>query len=131
MPFIHLTKDNLERTINDNEIVLIDFWAEWCGPCKMFGPIFEKTAEAYPDMVFASCNTELEQEVSASFGIRSIPTLAIFRDQILLFKEAGALPEPALLELITKVKELDMDDVRARIAAEEQKNAEQKGQEPN
>ncbi len=124
MAFIHLTKENLDSTIKDNEIVLIDFWAEWCGPCKMFGPIFEKAAETYPDLTFASCDTEKEQEVAAAFGIRSIPTLAIFRDQILLFREAGALPEAALTELIGKVKELDMDEIRVKVAEEEKKRAE-------
>jgi thioredoxin 1 len=122
MAFIHLTKDNLKSTINDNEIVLIDFWAEWCGPCKMFGPIFEKASKKYEEMTFASCDTAAQQEVAASFGIRSIPTLGIFRDKILLYLEAGALPEPMFEELIGKVKELDMDEVRAKTAEEGKKN---------
>ncbi len=121
MALIELNKDNLESTIEDNDLVLIDFWADWCGPCKQFKPIFEKAAESYPDITFASCDTEAQTEVAASFGVRSIPTLAIFREQVLLFLEAGALPEPVLEELITKVKELDMDEVREKIAEEEAK----------
>jgi thioredoxin 1 len=127
MALIELNKDNLESTINDNDIVLIDFWADWCGPCKMFRPVFHKAAETHQDITFASCDTEAETEVAASFGIRSIPTLAIFREQILLFLEAGALPEPVLEELIGKVKELDMDEVRAKIAEEEAKHGRDHG----
>ena len=123
MATIELTKDNLESVISDNPIVLIDFWADWCGPCKMFGPIFEKAAEKYPDITFAKCNTEVATDVAAAFGVRSIPTLAIFRDQVLLFKQAGALPEAALEELITKTQELDMDEVRSKIEEEEAKEA--------
>ena len=96
MALIELNKDNLESTINDNDIVLIDFWAGWCGPCKMFKPVFEKASETHSDVAFASCDTEDQQEVAASFGVRSIPTLAIFRDQILVFMQPGALPEAAL-----------------------------------
>jgi len=123
MSTIELTKDNLQSTIEDNDVVLIDFWADWCGPCKMFGPIFEKVAERNADIAFAKCDTEAQQEVAAQFGIRSIPTLAIFREQILVFLQAGALPENALDEIIGKVKELDMDEVRAQIAEEEAKQA--------
>ncbi len=119
MATIELTADNLESTIQDNDIVFIDFWADWCGPCKMFAPIFEKASEDHPDIVFAKCDTEAEQMVAAQFGIRSIPTLAIFREQIYIFHQAGALPESALNEIIGKVRELDMDDVRAKV--EEQK----------
>lgn len=122
MPTIELTKDNLDSTIEDNAIVFIDFWAEWCGPCKMFGPIFKAASDKYTDMVFASCNTEQQQEVAGSFGIRSIPTLAIFREKILVFMQPGALPAAALEEIIEKVKELDMDEVRADI---EKQKAEQ------
>lgn len=131
MAKIELNKENLESVINENPIVLIDFWAEWCGPCKMFGPIFEKAAERYPEITFASCNTEEAVEVAAAFGIRSIPTLAIFRDQVLLFKQAGALPEAALEELITKTQELDMDEVRAKIDAEEAREAAEAGEPPD
>ena len=123
MSTLELTKDNLENTINDNDIVLIDFWASWCGPCKMFGPIFEKVADRNTDIAFAKCDTEAQQEVAGEFGIRSIPTLAIFREQILVFLQAGALPETALDEVIGKVKELDMDEVRAKIAEQEAKQA--------
>ena len=122
MPTIELTKDNLDSTIEDNAIVFIDFWAEWCGPCKMFGPIFKAASDKYTDMVFASCNTEQQQEVAGSFGIRSIPTLAVFREKILVFMQPGALPAAALEEIIEKVKELDMDEVRADI---EKQKAEQ------
>lgn len=124
MALIELNKDNLESTIEQNEIVLIDFWAGWCGPCKMFKPVFEKASEKHADIAFASCDTEAQTEVAASFGVRSIPTLAIFRQKVLLFLEAGALPEPMLEQLIEKVRELDMEEVRAKIAEEEAKEAE-------
>jgi thioredoxin 1 len=115
MPTIELTKENLDSTIEDNAIVFIDFWAEWCGPCKMFGPVFKAASDKYADIVFASCNTEEQQEVAGSFGIRSIPTLAVFREKILIFMQPGALPAAALDEIVGKVKELDMDEVRADI----------------
>jgi thioredoxin len=118
-----LTSENLESTIKDNDIIIMDFWADWCGPCKMFGPIFEKASLKYPDIKFMKCNTEKQQEVAGSFGVRSIPTLAVFRNQILLYKEAGALPEPALEELITKILEIDMDDVQKEVEAQKAKEA--------
>ncbi len=118
MATIALTKDNLQQTIDDNDIVLIDFWAEWCGPCKMFGPVFEKASEKYPDVAFAKCDTQAQPEVAAAFDVQSIPTLAVFRDKVLLFLQPGALPPQALDEIIDKVKGLDMDEVRATIADE-------------
>ncbi len=121
MATIELTRDNLESSIDDNDILLIDFWASWCGPCKMFGPIFEKVADANPDIAFAKLDTEEQAEVAAQFAVRSIPTLAIFREQVLVFLQAGALPENALVDILDKVKELDMDEVRAKIAEEQAK----------
>jgi len=112
---VELDKDNFEATITDNGIVIVDFWAPWCGPCKSFGPIYEAVSEKHEDVVFAKINTEAQQELGASFNIRSIPTLMIFREQIVIFSQAGALPESALEEIIGKVKELDMDMVRADI----------------
>ncbi len=121
MATLEMTKDNFEDTINDHDIVLIDFWADWCGPCKMFGPVFEKVSEEHPDAVFAKVDTEAQQELAGSFGIRSIPTLAIFREKTLVFLQAGALPEAALRDILDQVEKLDMDEVRAKIAEEEAK----------
>jgi thioredoxin 1 len=116
MAYTEVNKDNLERLVEDSAMLVIDFWAEWCGPCKSFGPIFEKVSERHPDVTFAKCNTEVEREVAAAFDVRSIPTLAIFRDSVLLFKEAGAFPEHLLEEIIEKVQVLDMQEVHAEIA---------------
>ncbi len=123
MATVELNMENLNSSVENSKILLIDFWAEWCAPCKMFGPIFEKASEKYPDIVFAKCNTEEQQGVAAAFGIMSIPTLAIFREKILVFKDAGALPEPALENLISQVKELDMDDVRKKVEEQNKKSA--------
>ena len=116
MPTVELTMDNFEATIAGNDTVLIDFWASWCGPCRMFAPIFEKASEENPDLVFAKVNTETEQDLAMAHGISSIPTLMIFRDQIALYSEPGALPAPVLADLIRQVRALDMDEVRKKIA---------------
>lgn len=120
MAVIELTKENFEETITTNDIVFIDFWAPWCGPCKSFAPIYEEIAEKNEGVVFAKVNTEDEQELGAHFQIRSIPTLMIFREQIVLYAEAGMLPAPALQEIVEKVKSLDMDEVRKDIEADQQ-----------
>ena len=115
MATIALTLDTLESTIASNDIVLIDFWAEWCGPCKSFGPIYEELSNKHTDIAFAKVDTEAEQTLAAQFGIQSIPTVAAFREQILIFSQPGALPGEAMEELIGQIKGLDMDDVRAQI----------------
>ena len=117
MATIEINEESLEKTIVENDIVIIDFWAPWCGPCKTFGPVFEEISEKHPDIVFAKVNTEVEQAIAAHFQIRSIPTLMVFREQIVLFSEAGALPGNALEELVGQVKALDMDKVKAEIEA--------------
>ena len=119
MAYTEVTKDNLEKLVEDSPMLVIDFWAEWCGPCKAFGPIFEKVSDRYPDVTFGKCDTEVQREVAAAFDVRSIPTLAIFRDSVLLFKEAGAFPEHMLEEIIDKVKDLDMKEVQAEIEKSE------------
>lgn len=118
MATIQLTSDNFKETISNHDIVIIDFWADWCGPCRSFAPTFEAASEKNPEIAFAKVNTEEERELAAGFNIRSIPTLMVFRDQIILYAEAGALPASALDQLIEQVKGLDMDQVRAEIAAE-------------
>lgn len=120
MAVVELTKENFEATITDNAFVIVDYWAPWCGPCRSFAPTYEKISEEFPDVVFAKVNTEDEQEIAAQFSIRSIPTLMIFRDQVIIYSEAGALPEASFKELVTKAGELDMDDVRKQIAEGQQ-----------
>ncbi|MCU0934585.1 MAG: thioredoxin [Gammaproteobacteria bacterium] len=119
MATVELTRDNFKNTVDTNSLVLVDFWAEWCGPCRMFAPIYEDISERYPDAVFGKVNTEMERELSQMFGIRSIPTLMIFRDQIIVFSQPGALPASALEDVVQKAQALDMNMVREQIAKQQ------------
>lgn len=119
MTTIDLTAETFESTLKDSNIMLVDWWAEWCGPCKMFGPTYEKASEAHPDIVFAKVDTEANQQLAGSAGIQSIPTLMVFKENILIFSQAGALQPAQLEELIQATKNVNMDDVRKEIAKQQ------------
>ena len=119
----NITGPEFKDTIHGEGITFVDFWASWCGPCMRFGPIYEKASEANPDITFAKVDTEAEQDLAGALGISSIPTLMVFRDNVLVYREAGALPAPALDSLITQVRDLDMDELKAKIAEEEASGA--------
>lgn len=121
MATIEITKDNFEETILNNDMVIVDFWAPWCGPCKSFAPTYEAISEKFPGIVFAKVNTEVEQELAGYFQIRSIPTLMVFREKVILFSQPGAMPGSGLEDLITQVQAVDMAQVHREIAEEQAK----------
>ena len=129
MATVELTKENFEKTVNDNPMVIIDFWAPWCGPCRGFAPVYEKASETHGDVVFAKVNTDEQQELAGAFGIRSIPTLMVFREKVILFQQAGALPGQALEQVITQAKTVDMAKVHAEMKEQEQKQGQEQRQE--
>jgi thioredoxin 1 len=119
MAIVELTKENFEQVVTSNPTVIVDYWAPWCGPCRGFAPVFEKVSEKHPDVVFAKVNTDEEQEIASHFQIRSIPTLMVFREQIIVFSQPGALPQGAFEQVVDKVKSLDMNEVRKQIESPE------------
>ena len=129
MATIDLTRENFEKTVNENPMVVVDFWAPWCGPCKGFAPVYEQASEAHPEVVFAKVNTDEQQELAGTFGIRSIPTLAVFRDKVIVFQQAGALPRTALDQVITRAKSLDMNKVQEEIRKQNKESKKAEGRE--
>lgn len=125
MATIALTKENFESTVNDNDMVVVDFWAGWCGPCKAFAPVFEKVSNQVADVVFAKVDTDQQRELAAAFQIQSIPTLMIFRQKIIIFSQPGMLPESALVEILGKAKALDMEEVKKQVAQSGQGDGEE------
>ena len=123
MATLELTSENFDQVIGDNNFVIIDFWAQWCGPCENFAPIYEKVSEKHKDIVFAKVDTEAQQELAGHFQIRSIPTLMVFRDQVIIFSQAGMLPEQQFEQLIEKAAELDMEEVRKEMAEQQEGGA--------
>ena len=119
MTTVEITKDNFDGIVTDNDVVLVDFWAEWCGPCRQFAPVFEQASADNPDLVFGKVDTESQPELQMAFNVMSIPTLMIFREQVLLFSQPGSLPAPVLTDLIEKVRAVDMAEVHAEIAKQE------------
>ena len=119
MAVVELTKENFEQVVTSNPTVIVDYWAPWCGPCRGFAPVFEKVSEQHPDVVFAKVNTDEQQEIAAHFQIRSIPTLMVFREQIIVFAQPGALPQGAFEQVVERAKSLDMDEVRKQVQAQE------------
>ena len=126
MATVELTKDNFEQTVNENPLVIVDFWAPWCGPCRGFAPVYEKASETHQDVVFAKVNTDEQQELAGAFQIRSIPTLMVFREKVILFQQAGALPGQALEQVITQAKTIDMAKVHAEVSGQKQGEEQQK-----
>jgi len=116
MPTVELTKENFEATINDNDTVIVDFWAEWCGPCKMFGPTFEEASNQHSDIVFGKVDTEAQPELAGFFNVKSIPTLMVFRENVVLYSQPGALPPDMFQNLVEQIKEVDMEDVHRQVA---------------
>ena len=118
MAVVELTKDNFEQTVTDNDFVVVDFWAPWCGPCQGFAPVYEQVSEKHPDIVFSKVNTEDERDLASYFQIRSIPTLMIFREKVVIYSQPGALPESGFVDVLNRAKEIDMEEVHKEVAAQ-------------